>query len=196
MNVELNEATQFRARSPGRFRLPPARDTCRAWRACAGRTAHLERHLRDLEADFATESLFEGLPLTFLAFIHMFVRTDPCELATCDAATIAATFPPYVQSALPPSGRPLTPAEAAALQGARCTALPLTADGWFTMRKGIYDRARAALDRSSGFFERPIEFPLYGAAPRSYLAPAIPLYIQTAKGHPLLFRLLQGAQST
>ena len=136
----------------------------RTWRAFTGRTAQLERHLRDLEADFATESLFEGLPLTFLAFIHMFIQTEPCQFVTCDAGTIAATFPPYVQSALPPSTRPLTPAEAAALQGRRCAALPLTADGWFTMQKGVYDSARAALSRASGFFERPIEFPLYGVA--------------------------------
>lgn len=117
--------------------------------------------MHDLAAYFATESLFEGVPLTILAFIQMFVDTEPCHLSTCNQDTIAATFPPYVHT-LPPSPRPLSAAEAAALQGADCGYYPITQDGWLTIQHSVYMAGLKANDRPSGFFERLIEIQLQG----------------------------------
>ena len=138
--------------------------SCRAWRACQDPSADLQQAYAAIGGHFAAESLLEGLPLTLLAFSWLYMITDPCQFVTCDPATISATFPDHVLT-LPDSPRPLSAAEVAALQGSSCSALPLTADGWFTLP---YSSGRPGQDltrRATGFLERIIEFPIDGATP-------------------------------
>lgn len=119
--------------------------------------------MNEVVAHFAAESLIEGFPLTFLALTWLYTQSSPCQFVTCDPATISATFPDYVLT-LPASPRPLSAAEVAVLQASSCGALPLTSDGWFTMPHDLGSTSKGRLGRSSGFFERVIEFTLSGAS--------------------------------
>ena len=144
---------------------------CRTWRACRDPTADLQQQMNEVVAHFAAESLIEGIPLTFLALTWLYAQSSPCQFVTCDPATITETFPGYVLT-LPDSPGPLSAAEVTALQGSSCGALPLTSDGWFTMPHELGSASKELLGRSSGFFERVIEFTLSGASPSLAGGPA------------------------
>lgn len=115
----------------------------------------LNRHL-------ASESIIEGMPVTLMALFWLYISTEPCQLVTCDAAAIATAFPPYVHT-LPPSERALSAAEVTALQGSRCTVLPVTSDQWLTIEFQHGSVVNRVPHRESAFFERDIEFSIPGA---------------------------------
>eukprot|EP00892_Ulva_mutabilis_P003648 jgi/Ulvmu1/1655/UM114_0024.1 len=132
-----------------------------AWHAFTGTMDDPQQFLRDLTVHFSTQSIVEGIPLVFLAFVSLYFESNPCFFGSCDAASIAAAFPANVHT-LPPSARPLSTSDLVALQGDFCADLPLTADGWMTYRSSVAWDALQMHSREKRPFESVIEFPLHG----------------------------------
>lgn len=137
------------------------RIACRAWQAVHDRSKEATQRWKEVADHISIEGCLEGIPLIIIAALYLYTLTDPCLFVTCDPATIAI-FP---SSALTiPSTPALSAADVLAIHrhDPRCSQLPLTSDGWFSLGEGPMNVQH--VDRpASGAFERVMEMEIPGA---------------------------------
>ena len=116
-------------------------------------TAQIMKHM-------SLEGVVEGVPLIASAVAYMSDISTRCAVVTCSPDQISTNFPSLTMT-LMPSSRPISSQDVLAVQNEDCRHLPLTTDGWFSMRLQDIDY----VERETGFLEREIEFPLFLETP-------------------------------
>lgn len=133
---------------------------CRGWQAYRSLDPDAVARWKEVASYISIESVLEGIPLVFQATLYLYQLTDLCHFVTCDSAAIARTFPADVLTL--PSAPPISAAEVMAIHShdPHCGHLPLTDDGWFTLR---LDSMNATfVERNAGPFRRVAEIEIPG----------------------------------